>query len=115
MKKIIKLNEKDLSRIVKRVLTEGTLEDFRANLKGSKFPGERSMKYCAKTLGLKKDFQEFLSRCSVWVVSPLGGMFGASAMKCAAEIVGFTDDMLKIAGCTTDCATTGKYKNKTCS
>lgn len=115
MKKIVRLNEDDLSRIVKRVLTEGTLEDFRANLKGAKFPAERSMKYCARTLGLKKEFQQFLGECSVWIVSPLSRLFGDTPIKCAGQVINFADEMLKIANCTYNCANTGKHNGKPCS
>jgi len=114
MKKIVRLTEDDLSRIVKRVLTEGTVEDFRANLKGAKFPGERSAKYCAKTLSLGKDFMNFLDKCSSWLISPtttgLGGI-----TSCASKAINFSEDLLKIANCTYNCANTGKHNGKTCS
>ena len=61
MKKVIRLTESDLTRIVKRVIAEGAVEDLSKKIKMSsnKFPGEKSLNYCARKMGTKKEFQKF--------------------------------------------------------
>jgi hypothetical protein len=111
MKKIIRLTESDLTILVKRVLAEGALEDLSSKIKSSsnKFPGERSLKYCAKKMGTKKEFQQFILSCGSFIINPLFG-----SLLCAKEAVMHAGDLVKIAGCTISCVDTGMYGGQKC-
>jgi hypothetical protein len=111
MKKVIRLTESDLTRIVKRVIAEGAVEDLSKKIKMSanKFPGERSLKYCARKMGTKKEFERFLLSCGAFILNPLIGGF-----TCAADAVTHADDIVKITGCVISCVDTGMYGGEKC-
>lgn len=111
MKKVIRLTESDLTRIVKRVITEGAVEDLSKKIKmtSNKFPGERSLKYCARKMGTKKEFEKFLISCGSFILNPTIG-----AMMCAADAVTHVDDIVKISACAISCIDTGMYGGQKC-
>jgi hypothetical protein len=111
MKKVIRLTESDLTRLVKRVIAEGALENLSSKIKSSsnKFPGERSLTYCAKKMGTKQEFQQFILSCGSFIINPLLGSF-----LCAKEAITHADDLVKIAGCTISCVDTGMYGGQKC-
>jgi hypothetical protein len=111
MKKVIRLTESDLTRIVKRVIAEGAVEDLSKKIKMStnKFPGEKSLKYCARKMGTKKEFQTFLLSCGAFILNPLIGGF-----TCAADAATHVDDIVKITGCVISCIDTGMYGGQKC-
>ena len=111
MKKVIRLTESDLTRIVKRVIAEGAVEDLSRRIKTSKnkFPGERSLMYCAKKMGTKQEFQQFILSCGSFVINPLLG-----SLLCAREAVIHAGDIVKITGCVIGCLDTGMYGSEKC-
>jgi hypothetical protein len=111
MKKVIRLTESDLTRIVKRVIAEGAVEDLSKKIKMSsnKFPGEKSLMYCAKKMGTKKEFQQFILSCGSFIINPLLG-----GLLCAKEAVMHADDIVKITGCAISCIDTGMYGGQKC-
>ena len=111
MKKVIRLTESDLTRIVKRVIAEGAVEDLSKKIKMSanKFPGERSLNYCARKMGTREEFQKFILSCGSFIINPLLGSF-----LCTTQALTHADDIVKIAGCTISCVDTGMYGGEKC-
>lgn len=111
MKKVIRLTESDLTRIVKRVITEGAVEDLSKKIKmtSNKFPAERSLKYCARKMGTKKEFENFIISCGAYILNPIIG-----GMTCAADALTHVDDIVKVTGCVISCVDTGMYGGQKC-
>jgi hypothetical protein len=111
MKKVIRLTESDLTRLVKRVIAEGALEDLSSKIKASsnKFPGQRSLMFCARKMGTKKEFKEFIVNCGSFILNPIIG----GAM-CATQALTHADDIVKITGCAISCVDTGMYGGEKC-
>jgi|688.fasta_scaffold263116_3 hypothetical protein len=112
MKKVVRLTESDLTRIVKRVMTEGVVEDLSKKIKmtSNKFPGQRSLMYCARKMSTAKEFQDFLIDCGTMILSP-----GFGTMACTSQILSHTDDIIKITACVVSCIDTGKYGGQSCA
>jgi len=112
MKKVVRLTESDLTRIVKKVMTEGAVEDLSSKIKLSskKFPGERSLMYCARKMGTKKEFIDFLTSCGTMLISP-----GLGTVWCGSQALSHTDDIIKITACVVSCIDTGFYGGQKCS
>ena len=111
MKKVIRLTESDLTRIVKRVMTEGAVEDLSKKIKmtSNKFPGQKSLMYCARRMSTAKEFQDFLIDCGTMILSP-----GLGTLACSTQILSHTDDIIKITACAVSCIDTGFYGGQKC-
>ena len=111
MKKVIRLTESDLTRLVKRVIAEGALEDLSSKIKDSsnKFPGQRSLMYCARKMGTKQEFNDFIKTCATYILNPVVGN-----LMCAAKALDHADDIVKITGCVIGCIDTGMYGGEKC-
>ena len=111
MKKVIRLTESDLTRLVKRVIAEGAVEDLRSKIKSSsnKFPGQKSLSFCARKMGTKKEFESFIQSCGSMILSPIVGN-----LLCTKEALKHADDIVKISACVVSCIDTGMYGGQTC-
>lgn len=111
MKKVIRLTESDLTRLVKRVIAEGALEDLSSKIKASsnKFPGQRSLMFCARKMGTKQEFKDFVVSCGAYILNPIAG-----GIMCGTQALTHADDIVKITGCVISCVDTGMYGGQKC-
>jgi len=110
MKKIIRITESDLTRIVKRILSEESTEEFKSKItkiSDKKVPGYRSMKVCAVlTVSENKIRKPILKGCT-------SESWGPSCVLAISNIP--KPEFTKFTKCTYSCITTGKYNGIFCN
>ena len=110
MKKIVRLTENDLSRIVKRVLSENQSAELKSKINkisNKKVPGSRSMQVCAiLTVSDNETRKSILDGCT-------SESWGASCTWAVANIP--INEFTSFTNCTLSCANTTRYKGVFCS
>lgn len=108
--KVIRLTESDLTRIVKRVLSEDRTEELKTkitNISNKKIPGSRSMKVCAVlTVSDNEIRKPILKGCT-------SESWGPSCVMAISNIP--ESEFTKFTKCTYSCITTGKYNGIFCN
>ncbi len=108
MKKVIRLTESDLTRIIKKVISESAAEDLKSKLSTTtkKVPGSRSMQYCSQFVSDKTVSQGIKNSCT-------SEAWGVSCTQYIALLQG--NDSIKFTDCTLSCVRDGKYNGVICS
>ena len=117
MKKIVRLTESELTKLIKRVISESSSQESVSkikkeveSIKNKKVPGSKSIKFCAVYLFqtgdlTQKESENLFDSCTdeSWGYSCASAFAELSASKMGA-----------LGSCLTSCLRTGKYDDTVC-
>jgi hypothetical protein len=111
MKKIIKLTESDLTKIVKKVLISESNDNInKIKELNKKYPGEKNAEWCAYAV-----LDGNLRNCYIRNCLGLEDKYCKNAKNCPSCLSKeFIITHTKVLSCVTSCVTTGKYDDMNC-